>query len=47
MQRLLISIEERWPGRLTFTNEAGQKIEPPAFLGRTDGAKNQLLPSPP
>lgn len=34
-QELLLSIEQRWPGRLGFTNERGQDIEPPDFLGRT------------
>jgi hypothetical protein len=35
MRRFLISIEGRWPRLLTFTDEVGQNIEPPAFLGRT------------
>lgn len=33
-QRLLLAIERRWPGKLGFTNERGEDVKAPAFLGR-------------
>jgi hypothetical protein len=43
-ERLLLAIERRWPDRLVFMNDRGERITAPSFLGRHDPPPAQREP---